>query len=63
MGNSYGFKIPRDEVAHSLPLAAVADIAEPALLRSGEHDSVLEFPAERSGFRFSKRASVGVQIR
>ena len=32
MDNSYGFKIPKDEVAHSLPLAAAADIAQPALV-------------------------------
>ena len=32
MGNCFGFKIQKDAVAHFLSLAAIADIAEPALV-------------------------------
>ena len=44
MDNCYGFKIPKDEVAHSLPLAmaAAADIAEPALVVLREHGGNFE---------------------
>ena len=38
MGNCYGFQIPKDDVAHILPLAAAGDIAEPALVGSREHE-------------------------
>ena len=42
MANSYGFKIPKDDVAHYLPLAAIADIAESALVESREHEVIIE---------------------
>ena len=42
MGNSYGFKIPRDGVARFLPLAAIADIAEPALVAARDHEGNIE---------------------
>ena len=38
IGNSYGFKIPKDEVAHFLPLTAVADIAERLVWQSRDHE-------------------------
>ena len=38
MDNCFGFKIPKDEVAHSLQLAVAADIAEPALGISRDHE-------------------------
>ena len=42
MGNSYGFKIPRDGVARSLPLAAIADIAELVLVAAREQEGKIE---------------------
>ena len=38
MDNCYSFKIPKDEVAHCLPLAAAADIAELTLMPAREHE-------------------------
>ena len=42
MDNCYGFKIPKDEVAHYLPLAAIADIAESALRGLRDHEANIE---------------------
>ena len=48
MGNCYGFKIPKDEVAHFLPLAAVADIAEPLVWQSREQEVNFEESEDKS---------------
>ena len=42
MGNCYGFKIPKDEVPHFVPLAAIADIAESALRGLRHHEANIE---------------------
>ena len=42
MDNSYGFKIPKDEVAHLFQLAAIANIAEAALVAAREHEGNIE---------------------
>ena len=48
MDNCYGFKIPKDEVTHYLPLAAIADIAEPALGISRDHEVNFEESESKS---------------
>ena len=48
MGNSYVFNIPKDGVAHSLPLAAVADIAEPLVWQSRDHEVNFEESENKS---------------
>ena len=42
MGNCFGFKIPKDEVAHYLSLAVIADIAEAPLVAAREHEVNIE---------------------
>ena len=42
MGNCFGFKIQKDAVAHFLSLAAIADIAEPALEAARAHEGNFE---------------------
>ena len=42
MGNCFGFKIPKDEVAHYLQLAVAADIAELTLATAREHEVTIE---------------------
>ena len=48
MGNCYGFKSPKDELAHSLQLAVAADIAEPALGNSRDHEVNFEESENKS---------------
>ena len=48
MGNCFGFKIPKDEVAHALSLAAIADIAEPAHVISRDHEVNFEESESKS---------------
>ena len=48
MGNCFGFNIPKDEVAHSLSLAAIADIAEPFVWQSREHEGNFEESEDKS---------------
>ena len=50
MGNCFGFKIPKDEVA--LSLAAIADIAEPLVWQSREHEVNFEESENKSCFNF-----------
>ena len=42
MGNCISFKSPKDEVAHALSLAAIADIAESALRGLRDHEANIE---------------------
>ena len=48
MGNCFGFKIPKDEVAHDLSLAAIADIAEPLVWQSRDHEVNFEESENKS---------------
>ena len=48
MGNCFGFKIPKDEVAHYLSLAVIADIAESALVAARDHEVINEESEDRS---------------